>query len=250
MEKKQISGKDRYLTGIDYLLDWLRATVSSQDPYALYVFFKLLERSPHFNIQRIKNKILDGGENDVKTNVLINVVLLYPPKEGDYDPLSLLGPFEEKRAGEELLYCEIQLTLQDFLTIKRLQHSYYDIQRSGDPNFLLQNPVFLKENNLTEKEPSVVKDMRRLRYGGAVNPGSVVEIHGMLKKKDEHLNGMTGTIKSFNEDLGQASVVLNGEVDTEIYVQAKNLTGLPHTMEDALAEIKRLKKKITTLKQR
>ena len=206
-----------------------------------------MERSPHFNIQRIKNKI-DGGKDDLKTNVLINVVLLYPPKQGDYYPLSLLGPYEEKRAGEELFSCEVQLTLQDFLTIKRLQHTYYDIQRSGDPNFLVRNPVFLKENNLTEKEPSVVKDMRRLRYGGAVSPGSVVEIHGMEKKKDEHLNGMTGTIKSFNEDLGQAKVVLDDEVDTEIYVQAKNLSRLPQTMEDALAEIKRLKKENAKLK--
>ena len=53
--------------------------------------------------------------------------------------------------------CEVQLTLQDFVVIKRLMHAYYDIERA-DANFVFRNPVFLA-HGLKAKIPSVVREM-------------------------------------------------------------------------------------------
>lgn len=176
----------RQLSGVDYVLDWLRATVSTDDPYVIFIFFLMLRRSPRFTVQRIKNKIAYPASTDgpnvrqcpasspgvahtvcghmrmvlraqIRTNVLINLLLLYPHDASDFAtaPLDLLGPFDETLAGKPLVACEVQVTLKDFLIIKRLMHSYYNIERSADPSFVFKKPVFLAPG-LKELTPAVV----------------------------------------------------------------------------------------------
>eukprot|EP00588_Corethron_pennatum_P023758 CAMPEP_0194317132 /NCGR_PEP_ID=MMETSP0171-20130528/13886_1 /TAXON_ID=218684 /ORGANISM="Corethron pennatum, Strain L29A3" /LENGTH=326 /DNA_ID=CAMNT_0039073621 /DNA_START=133 /DNA_END=1113 /DNA_ORIENTATION=+ len=162
--KKHASIGTRSLSGIDYVLDWMRSTVKSEDPYVLYIFYQLLKQSPHFKIQRVKNKFQERGKDPSDknpTNVLINLILLYPPTEECYQQtkLSKFGPFEDSRVGEELTSCEVQLTLKDFHTIKELQHIYYDVDRSKDENFILWEPIFLSKDTLEKKDPSVLKDL-------------------------------------------------------------------------------------------
>ena len=80
-------GEDgRRLLGCDYVLDWLRGTVVSEDPYNLYVFYLLLRSEEdrgigaRFHIQRVKNKFFDERcPNLIRTrSALINLLLLYP----------------------------------------------------------------------------------------------------------------------------------------------------------------------------
>jgi len=147
---------DRTLRGIDYVLDWLRSIVISEDPYALYIFYLLLQRSPHFKIQRVKNKFPKQGEvtrEKNPANILINLLLLYPPTEECFKEtnLCLFGKFEPGRVGEELTSCEVQLNLRDLHTIKELQHIFSDVDRSNDPNYILWEPIFLSKDNLQEK---------------------------------------------------------------------------------------------------
>ena len=155
----------RRLSGISYVLDWLRATVSAEDPYVLVVFFLRLRRCKAFSVLRVKNKIAHPAPTDganIRTNVLINLILKYPASEAEYDAASLtiLGPFDSSLAGKELMACEVQLTLGDFVTIKRLMHAYYDLERSADPNFVLQSPVFVDEG-LQPKTPSVMIELQQ-----------------------------------------------------------------------------------------
>ena len=68
----------RVLCGVDYVLDWLRATVVCKDPYVLYVTFMMLEECKVLRIHRIKNKFFDPEfAPNIRTNALINLMLLY-----------------------------------------------------------------------------------------------------------------------------------------------------------------------------
>jgi len=163
-KKKLANIGTRLLSGIDYVLDWMRSTVKSEDPYVLYIFFQLLKESPHFKIQRVKNKFPERGKvpsDQNPTNVLINLILLYPPTEECYmqTQLSKFEPFESSRVGEELTSCEVQLTLKDFHTIKKLQHIYYDVERSSNENFILWEPIFLSKDTLEKKDPPFLKEL-------------------------------------------------------------------------------------------
>lgn len=152
----------RVLTGLDYVLDWLRATVCAQDPYALVVFFEVLRQSEDmFRVQRVKNKFFDWRyEENIRTNVLINLLLLYPRTRADFVGSGLMTgeTWDHELAGKPLMSCEIQLTLNDYLTIKQLMHTYYEFQRSaaGAKN-LLQHPIFLTDDTLEEKIPPVMR---------------------------------------------------------------------------------------------
>lgn len=103
--------------------------------------------------------------------MLINMMLLYPSTNKEFmfynkmmmdrsNGWSPLGnKFKDSMAGRPLTSCEVQLTLQDFLTIKHLMHSYYNIERSTDDAFVLRKPVFM-EDSCIEKTPSIVTEMR------------------------------------------------------------------------------------------
>merc|ERR1712072_1424035 len=119
-----MGGDGRPLTGVDYVVDWLRATVSTEDPYNLFLLFLLLrdghDKRRGFLLQRVKNKFFDLNEEaHIRTNVLINLVLLYPSTAEEFAETPLLElPFDGALAGTEITACELQLTLEDFLTIK------------------------------------------------------------------------------------------------------------------------------------
>ena len=139
----------------------LRASLCTDDPYVLFVVFLLIQKRSHtFRLQRVKNKFFDKDEPmNIRTNALLNLLLLYPPDKASYAraPLDLMGPWNKELAGMPLTSCELQLTLTDFVTIKRLMHKYYNIERSEDTNYMIRNPVFMDTNNLEEIVPAVLQ---------------------------------------------------------------------------------------------
>ena len=159
-KKAHVSEDGRRLLGCDYVLDWLRGTVVSEDPYNLYVFFLLLRSEEdrgigaRFHIQRVKNKFFDERyPNLIRTNALINLLLLYPADAKAFEKSGIRGKWDAKFAGEPCASVEVQLTLNDYLTIKNLMHTYYDVMRAEDPrSFLIENPIFVDADTLAPAE--------------------------------------------------------------------------------------------------
>ena len=150
----------------DYVIDFLRCTIEAEDPYMVAVFFhvlKLAEIAPCLRTCRVKNKFLDERlPTHIQTNVLMNLLLLYPSTAEEFAESGMFGEFDESMAGKCLMVCELQITMKDFLQIKRLQHCYYDltrVKRDDLAAFLLSSGPFIDPNTLEEKVPSVVKQM-------------------------------------------------------------------------------------------
>ena len=150
----------------DYVIDFLRCTIEAEDPYMVAVFFhalKLAEIAPCLRTCRVKNKFLDKRlPTHIQTNVLMNLLLLYPSTAEEFAESGMFGEFDESMAGKCLMVCELQITMKDFLQIKRLQHCYYDltrVKRDDLAAFLLSSGPFIDPNTLKEKVPSVVKQM-------------------------------------------------------------------------------------------
>ena len=117
------------------MLDWLRGTVVSEDPYNLYVFFLLLrseeDRGGALHIQRVKNKFFDEKYADhIRTNALINLLLIYPADAEAFAKSGIRGKWDANFAGQPCASVEVQLTLNDYLTIKNLMHTYYAVWKS------------------------------------------------------------------------------------------------------------------------
>ena len=142
------------------MLDWLRGTVVSEDPYNLYVFFLLLRSEEdrgigaRFHIQRVKNKFFDERyPNLIRTNALINLLLLYPADAKAFEKSGIRGKWDAKFAGQPCASVEVQLTLNDYLTIKNLMHTYYDVMRAEDRrSFLIENPIFVDAETMEPAE--------------------------------------------------------------------------------------------------
>ena len=150
----------------DYVIDFLRCTIEAEDPYMVAVFFhvlKLAEIAPCLRTCRVKNKFLDKRlPTHIQTNVLMNLLLLYPSTAEEFAESGMFGEFDESMAGKCLMVCELQITMKDFLQIKRLQHCYYDltrVKRDDLAAFLLSSGPFIDPNTLKEKVPSVVKEL-------------------------------------------------------------------------------------------
>eukprot|EP00592_Proboscia_alata_P029738 CAMPEP_0194446954 /NCGR_PEP_ID=MMETSP0176-20130528/128731_1 /TAXON_ID=216777 /ORGANISM="Proboscia alata, Strain PI-D3" /LENGTH=978 /DNA_ID=CAMNT_0039273741 /DNA_START=121 /DNA_END=3057 /DNA_ORIENTATION=+ len=150
----------------EYILDILRCTIEAEDPYVIAVFFQVLLNAKHaknLHVCRVKNKFIDRKvEKHIRTNVLLNVMLRYPLTEVDFGVSKMLGEFDQSMAGNCLMVCEVQLTLKDFVYIKRLQHSYYDITRVEEHQllpFLLETGAFIDHNTMEEKIPKVIEEM-------------------------------------------------------------------------------------------
>lgn len=126
----------------------------------LYVFYLALGTSDVFEVQRVKNKLADETlPEQSKTNILVNAKLLYPASRDAFSASPLFDldePFDDAQAGKPIISCEIQLTLHDFLMIKGLLHSYYDVQRSPDPNYILSHPMFV-DSSLEELDVPAVR---------------------------------------------------------------------------------------------
>ena len=150
----------------DYVIDFLRCTIEAEDPYMVAVFFhvlKLAEIAPCLRTCRVKNKFLDKRlPTHIQTNVLMNLLLLYPSTAEEFAESGMFGEFDESMAGKCLMVCELQITMKDFLQIKRLQHCYYDltrVKRNDLAAFLLSSGPFIDPNTLKEEVPSVVKEL-------------------------------------------------------------------------------------------
>ena len=140
------------------MLDWLRGTVVSEDPYNLYVFFLLLrseeDRGGALHIQRVKNKFFDEKYPDhIRTNALINLLLIYPADAEAFEKSGIRGTWDANFAGKPCASVEVQLTLNDYLTIKNLMHTYYDVMRAEDRrSFLIENPIFVDAETMEPAE--------------------------------------------------------------------------------------------------
>ena len=104
-------------------------------------------------------------------------------------PAAMPGAFDPAMAGKMSMVCELQITLKDFLHIKRLQHSYYDITRVPRTElgaFLLSSGPFIDPETLEEEIPSVVQELSEqsdrlsIRLSPSLSPRVLKS--GMLEK--------------------------------------------------------------------
>mmetsp|Transcript_149 Transcript_149/g.187 ORF Transcript_149/g.187 Transcript_149/m.187 type:complete len:702 (+) Transcript_149:221-2326(+) len=153
------------LSPSDYVIDFLRCTIEVEDPYLVAVVFSVLlkeEVATCLQICRVKNKFVNKKlPKHKQTNVLMNLALLYPHNADEFKKSGLMGEFNTLISGKCMMVCELQITMKDFLMIKRLSQSYYDITRVKQadlPNFLFMNGVFINPN-LEEKIPSIICEM-------------------------------------------------------------------------------------------
>ena len=212
----------------DYVIDFLRCTIEAEDPYMVAVFFhvlKLAEIAPCLRTCRVKNKFLDKRlPTHIQTNVLMNLLLLYPSTAEEFAESGMFGEFDESMAGKCLMVCELQITMKDFLQIKRLQHCYYDltrVKRDDLAAFLLSSGPFIDPNTLKEKVPSVVKELastkkrlsmvmpmpaERALAGGlaAAEESSEAELEALrqqLSEKDQQLSEKDAEIEALRRRL-------------------------------------------------
>ena len=212
----------------DYVIDFLRCTIEAEDPYMVAVFFhvlKLAEIAPCLRTCRVKNKFLDEQlPTHIQTNVLMNLLLLYPSTAEEFAESGMFGEFDESMAGKCLMVCELQITMKDFLQIKRLQHCYYDltrVKRDDLAAFLLSSGPFIDPNTLKEKVPSVVKQLastkkrlstvvpvpaERALAGGlaAAEESSEAELEALrqqLSEKDQQLSEKDAEIEALRRRL-------------------------------------------------
>ena len=212
----------------DYVIDFLRCTIEAEDPYMVAVFFhalKLPEIAPCLRTCRVKNKFLDERlPTHIQTNVLMNLLLLYPSTAEEFAESGMFGEFDESMAGKCLMVCELQITMKDFLQIKRLQHCYYDltrVKRDDLAAFLLSSGPFIDPNTLKEKVPSVVKQLastkkrlstvvpvpaERALAGGlaAAEESSEAELEALrqqLSEKDQQLSEKDAEIEALRRRL-------------------------------------------------
>jgi len=111
-----------------YICDWLRATVFSEDPYALSVVFAVFRTV--FDFVRVKNNFVNERLGPLqRTNVLANFRMYIPS-------LGVKHTFE------------IQFKLQDLFTITLAEHRFYDIIRAQSIHDIVSRPIF------TDLEPA------------------------------------------------------------------------------------------------
>lgn len=104
-----------------YVCDWLRCTIYTADPYVLALVYALLEKVT--TIIRVKNNFIATDGDEVKrTNFLIN--------------FGITNDEGQEHIGE------VQLTLQDYMTIKNEQHKFYEVERAGSITEIIFQPIF------------------------------------------------------------------------------------------------------------
>lgn len=106
-----------------YVLDFMRATVCFEDPFAMRLFFEALQRV--CRVVRVKNKYDAAGPTAESGNpsILINVGIKTPYGE-------CIG--------------EVQLILQAYLVAKQVQHKSYEAMRASSVWELLRGPLYKK----------------------------------------------------------------------------------------------------------
>jgi hypothetical protein len=105
-----------------YLCDFLRATIYAQDPYVLSIAFAMFKNRCE-GLPRVSNYFIGHEHKPPETQTFINT------------NFRLVDP----DTGTEH-FAEVQFALQDFLTIKGIQHEYYEITRATSVHELLGRP--------------------------------------------------------------------------------------------------------------
>ena len=104
------------------ICDFLRATIYAQDPYVLSLAYAMLKNRSD-GIPRVSNYYI-GHEHmplEKQTFINTNILLVDPETEVEH-------------------FAEVQFALQDFLTMKGIQHEYYEITRAESASEVLARP--------------------------------------------------------------------------------------------------------------
>ena len=118
--KKNHKLRDVKISPADYVIDILRCTIEVEDPYLVAVIFSVLlkKKASCLQLCRVTNKFVDENQENERTNVLMNLALLYPHNDDEFKKSGLKGEFKDNTSGKCVLVCELQITMRDFLLIK------------------------------------------------------------------------------------------------------------------------------------
>jgi hypothetical protein len=105
-----------------YLGDILRATIYAQDPYVISIAFAMFKNRCE-GCPRVSNYFMNTNvPPEVQTFINTTFRVVDPDTETEH-------------------FAELQFALQDFLTIKEIQHEYYEVLRAGTVDELLARPL-------------------------------------------------------------------------------------------------------------
>ena len=106
-----------------YLCDFLRATIYAEDPYVIAMAFEMFKNRCD-GLPRVSNYFV-GHEHkprEAQTFINTNFRIVDPDTNTEH-------------------FAEVQFALQDFLTIKGIQHEYYEVNRAESVDELLARPL-------------------------------------------------------------------------------------------------------------
>ena len=105
-----------------YICDFLRATIYADDPFVLSLAFAMFKQRCE-GLPRVSNYFIGHEHVQLERQTFINT------------NVRLVNP----NTGKEH-FAEVQFALKDFLTIKDIQHEYYEIMRANSAAELLARP--------------------------------------------------------------------------------------------------------------
>jgi hypothetical protein len=106
-----------------YLCDVMRATIYAQDPYVISIAFEMFKNRCE-GLPRVSNYFIGHEHIPPEARTFINTTfrVVDPDTETEH-------------------FAELQFALLDFLTIKGIQHEYYEVTRAGSVDELLARPL-------------------------------------------------------------------------------------------------------------
>jgi len=130
----------------DYILDFLRATLEVGDPYLVSVItYTLLRRriTPSLRLYKYNNAFVDKLlPLHRRSNLVLNVELLYPMDDMQFEESKIEGEFDEALAGRVLMVCELKIALKDLRTVERLIDDHHNKAQAHRPSMLAE---FMKQ---------------------------------------------------------------------------------------------------------
>jgi hypothetical protein len=130
-----------------YLCDYLRATIFAQDPYVISIAFAMFKNRCE-GLPRVSNYFVghDDKPREAQTFINTNFRVVDPDTETEH-------------------FAELQFALQDFLTIKTIQHEYYEVTRARSVDELLARPLGVLDEadkhtrNANQKPSNKIRDL-------------------------------------------------------------------------------------------
>jgi len=108
-----------------YITDLIRLTISAADPYVIYVLFEVLKLVPWFEVLQVKNKYAPENFDDSGSPSILLKVKVWLPDE------------------DASTICEVQLYVDSFLSLKKITHKTYEINRADAGNVAsFMKPLF------------------------------------------------------------------------------------------------------------